>query len=63
MDQLSLSAEEDDAFTLEGSLCSQTVSYELWMVGKLLSPRCFFLQRMSCRYVEARKRYFCSGTR
>ena len=39
MDQLSLSAEEDDAFTLEGSPCSQTVSYELWMVGKLLSPR------------------------
>ena len=37
--QLSLSAEEDDAFTLEGSLCSQTVSYELCMVGKLLSPR------------------------
>ena len=38
MAQLSLSAEEDDAFTLEGSLCSQTVSYELCMVGKLLSP-------------------------
>ena len=37
--QLSLSAEEDDAFTLEGSLCSQTVSYELCMVRKLLSPR------------------------
>ena len=37
--QLSLSTEEDDAFTLEGSLCSQTVSYELCMVGKLLSPR------------------------
>ena len=36
--QLSLPAEEDDAFTLEGSLCSQTISYELCMVGKLLSP-------------------------
>ena len=38
MAQLSLSAEEDYAFTLEGSLCSQTVSYELCMGGKLLSP-------------------------
>ena len=39
MAQLSLSAEEDDAFTLEGIMCSQTVSYELCMVGKLLSSR------------------------
>ena len=39
MAQLSLSGKEDDAFTLEGSLCSQTVSYELCMVGKLLSSR------------------------
>ena len=39
MAQLSLSAEEDDAFTIEGSLCSQSISYELCMVGKLLSPR------------------------
>ena len=37
--KLSLSAEEDDAFTLEGSMCSQTVSYKLCMVGKFLSPR------------------------
>ena len=37
--QLSLSTKEDDAFTLEESLCSQTVSCELCMVGKLLSPR------------------------
>ena len=36
--QYSLSTGEDDAFTLEGRLCSQTVSYELCMVGKLLSP-------------------------
>ena len=36
--QLSLSVEEDDAFIMEGSLCSQTVSYELCMVGKLISP-------------------------
>ena len=39
MTQLSLSAKEDDAFILEGSLCSQTVSYKLCMVGKFLSPR------------------------
>ena len=38
MAQLSLSVEED-VFTLKGSLCSQIVSYELCMVGKLLSPR------------------------
>ena len=37
--QLSLSAEEEDAFVLEGSLRSQTVSYELCMVGKLISSR------------------------
>ena len=39
MAQLSLSVKEDDAFTLEGSLCSQTISYKLCMVGNLLSPR------------------------
>ena len=37
--QLHLSAKEEDAFVLEGSLLSQTVSYKLCMVGKLISSR------------------------
>ena len=65
--QLSLSVEEDDAFVLEGSLRSQTVCSELYnMHGRevsiFTSNSCSFFQRMSCCYVEARKRYFCSGT-
>ena len=56
--QLFISVEEDDAFTLKGSPCSQTVSYELCMVGKLLSPSRihvpFFKERVAAMWRPGR---------